>query len=274
MMKLLLLLITALCLMLVAALILCLKLVAAQILCLKLVAALILCLLLLTTMLLQIYWTLPQQSDANRYAETTYQWGKHPSTYVCIEHECTWLKLVMYLYSNWSCIHFSFGNEQGCTYTTICLYCRYTTILAIILAVLIPIQIFTAGCIRMRIMYLTRSRKFEMAKLEALSRRRSAVLCLSRSQISKRSKSFQCWRTSHFLSPLSSFCWAVNRRLSYIWTRSPVVFYPLNPRPTRPQSGIISSMCQRGTETMRKLNCKPVTDRHTYIQTQPQTPLA
>ena len=118
-------------------------------LCLMLVAALILCLLLLTTMLLQIYWTLPQQSDANRYAETTYQWGKHLSMYVCTEHESTWLKLVMYLYSNWSCIDFSFGNEQGCTYTTICLYRRYTTILAIISAVPIPIQMFTAGCINL-----------------------------------------------------------------------------------------------------------------------------
>ena len=37
---------------------------------------------------------------------------------------------------------------QGCTYTTICLYCRYTTLLAIRSAVPIPIQIFTA-CINL-----------------------------------------------------------------------------------------------------------------------------
>ena len=36
---------------------------------------------------------------------------------------------------------------QGCTSTTICLYCRYTKILAIRSAV--PIPIFTAGCINL-----------------------------------------------------------------------------------------------------------------------------
>ena len=36
--------------------------------------------------------------------------------------------------------------NQGCTYTTICLYCRYTITLAIRSAVPIPIPIFTAGC--------------------------------------------------------------------------------------------------------------------------------
>ena len=38
---------------------------------------------------------------------------------------------------------------QGCTYTTICLYYRYTIILAIRSAVLMPIQIFTAGYINL-----------------------------------------------------------------------------------------------------------------------------
>ena len=42
------------------------------------------------------------------------------------------------------------GHEyQGCTYTTICLYCRYTIILAIRSAVPIPIPIFMAGCINL-----------------------------------------------------------------------------------------------------------------------------
>ena len=71
-----------------------------------------------------------------------------------------------------------------------------------------------------------------MAKLEALSRRRCAVLCLSRSQISEWSKLLQCWHANYLLSPLSchlsSFCWAVNC-LSYIWSRSAVVFYPPSP---------------------------------------------
>ena len=41
------------------------------------------------------------------------------------------------------------GCVQSCTYTTICLYCRYTTMLAIISAIPIPIQMFTASCINL-----------------------------------------------------------------------------------------------------------------------------
>ena len=40
-----------------------------------------------------------------------------------------------------------FQGKQGCTYTTICLYCSYTKILAIRWTVLIPI--FIAGCINL-----------------------------------------------------------------------------------------------------------------------------
>ena len=39
--------------------------------------------------------------------------------------------------------------QQGCTHTTICLYCRYTIILAIRSAVPIPIPIFMASCIKL-----------------------------------------------------------------------------------------------------------------------------
>ena len=61
------------------------------------------------------------------------------------------------------------------------------------------------------------SRSDEMAKLEALSKRRRAVLRLSYSRVSEVSKSIGCWRASRFLSPsscrFSFFCWAVNRVL-------------------------------------------------------------
>ena len=46
---------------------------------------------------------------------------------------------------------FSAPPDQGCTYTTICLYCRYTITLAFRSAVPIPIPIFTAGCFIIKI---------------------------------------------------------------------------------------------------------------------------
>ena len=81
-------------------------------------------------------------------------------------------------------------------------------------------------------MYLTSSKckvpLDEMAKLEARSRWHRAVVCLSRPQVSKRSKLFGCWHASRLLSQLpclSSFCWTVNR-LPYLWTCSGVVPQP------------------------------------------------
>ena len=76
--------------------------------------------------------------------------------------------------------------------------------------------------------------KFKMAKLEAQLRWHHAVLHLSRSWVSKRSKSLGCWRVTRLLSPLSchlsSLCWAVNR-LPYLWTCSGVDCCPLSPQP-------------------------------------------
>ena len=69
----------------------------------------------------------------------------------------------------------------------------------------------------------------EMVKLEARSRRRRAVVCLSPPQVSKRSKSFGCWRASCLLSQLSclsSFCWTVNCLLyvmDLFWRRSSTI---------------------------------------------------
>ena len=77
--------------------------------------------------------------------------------------------------------------------------------------------------IRMRVMCLTPS-TWKDRNGEARSRQRHAVLRLSRSGVSERSKSLEYWRASRLLSPLSCrlsfiFCWAVNRLL-YLWTRS------------------------------------------------------
>ena len=74
--------------------------------------------------------------------------------------------------------------------------------------------------------------RFKMAKLEALSRWHHAVLHLSRSHITKWSKSFGCWCSSRFLSPLSchlsSFCWAAVFHTSGLVLPSSSILWVLN----------------------------------------------
>ena len=80
-------------------------------------------------------------------------------------------------------------------------------------------------------------RSDKMAKLEPQLRWPRAVLRLSCSRVSERSKLLGCWRASRLLSLLSChlsfFCWAVNC-LSYLWTRSGIVFCPPSSQPRSP----------------------------------------
>ena len=97
-------------------------------------------------------------------------------------------------------------------YTTIC---RYSNISYHIGRTDTDTQLVVSTCIRMRIMCLTRSTwKVWNGEARSAVETSSAVLRLSRSRISERSKSLQCWCASRFLSPLScrlsSFCWAVS----------------------------------------------------------------
>ena len=108
-------------------------------------------------------------------------------------------------------------------------------------------------------------RSDEMAKLKVLSRQRRTVLCLSRSQVSERSKSLGCWRASRFLSKLSyrlsSFCWAVNR-FPYIWTHSGVFLYFPSPRPPSMWVACAKEVCKQCVNPYILIVNPLRTDRH------------
>ena len=109
--------------------------------------------------------------------------------------------------------------------------------------------------------------KFEMAKLEVLSRQRCAVLRLSihgsASEVNCSIADTQVVSCHHYLDVFHPFV----EQLTVFHTSGLVLPSSSTLRVLdRPRSGIISGTCRRGTKTMRKLvyfNCKPVTDRNT-----------
>ena len=78
----------------------------------------------------------------------------------------------------------------------------------------------------------------QMAKLEALARRRRAVLCLSvyesASEVNRSGGDMQVISCHRYLAVFHPLVEQLINRLPYIWTCSDVVFYLPSPRPRSP----------------------------------------
>ena len=136
-------------------------------------------------------------------------------------------------------------------HNTICLYYRYTTILAIISAVPIPIQIFTAGCISL----YTHAHLVPHAEHVENSKWRSSKCCRydavlssvysvhgSVSEVNHSCVDAQVVSCHRYLVVFHPFV----EQLTAVFHTSGPSFSTLRTL-DRPRSGIISSTCQRGT---------------------------
>ena len=136
-------------------------------------------------------------------------------------------------------------------HTTICLYCRYTTILAIISAVPIPIQIFTAGCISL---YMHAHHVPHAEHVENL-KWRSSKCCWDDTVLSSvyfvHGSVSKVNHSSVDTQVVSCHCYLVV--FHPLVEQLIAVFHTSGPSSSTlrildwPRSGIISSTCQRGT---------------------------